>query len=293
MVQRSFVAICGWSFVATGCTLPVEDTGIHPDDMKPRDGSELAGARVGSVSQAHALHYTDSSNQWLETGYPMGTDNPNCKDWWVYDQYWNSRPPIGTTKFSTFEVNHPWAKGPYVESMQAAIPDFLGYSSAWKTILIDHNSVTARVSGQCSGRYVFQFDNRDFFASGPFGANSYWISANIPPNLIPANPAACTSKEAVSVPAVMVDLYVCEAPNSASVGAVNLWCKKSSGHWHKVGSAAVSGGSWNAAYKRCDVSAGVYYPRPSGKVAVAFNVVVKAGIGHGVAPADINVVRYD
>ena len=293
MLRSHFLAVCGSACIVAGCAMPVEDTGVPAGDLKPRDGSELAGADLGTSRQSHALHYTDSTNQWMETAYPMGADNPNCKDWLVYDQYWNSMPPVGTTKFTTFDTVHPWAKGTYVESMMAAIPDSLGYSSVWKKILIDHNSVTARVSGQCSGRYVFQFDNRDFFASGPFEATAYWMSANIPTNLIPANQAACETKEAVSVPATMLDLYVCEASNTATVKEVNIWCGKGSGHWRKVGSASANG-SWNATTKQCFAGAGVYYPNPKaeGKVAVSFNVVVKAGIGHGVAPADIYVLRY-
>jgi hypothetical protein len=37
----------------------------------------------------------------------------------------------------------------------------------------------------------------------------------------------------------------------------------------------------------------VYYAPPAGKVAVSFNMVLKAGVGHGVAPADIGVYRYN
>ena len=119
------------------------------------------------------------------------------------------------------------------------------------------------------------------------------VLEDFPTNLIPANQAACETKEAVSVPATMLDLYVCEASNTATVKEVNIWCGKGSGHWRKVGSTSANG-SWNATTKQCFAGAGVYYPNPKaeGKVAVSFNVVVKAGIGHGVAPADIYVLRY-
>jgi hypothetical protein len=218
----------------------------------------------------------------------MGADNPNCKDWWMYDRYLSSRPALGTTKFTTYETRHAWAQGAYVNQMMAAIPDALGYSWPWKTLLIDYNSVVARPSGKCSGRYVFQWDNRTDY--GPFEKTSYWVSANIPSYLIPARKDACTTTAGESVPAVMVDLYVCEAPNSGSVGSISQWCSKTSGHWRKAGSATANGWWTN---NSCYSGAFVYYPAQADRVAVSFNMVIKAGIGHGVAPAEIYVHRYN
>jgi len=266
------------------------DGGINPADVKPEDGAELAGASLGSAEQAHALHYTDGTNQWAETSYPMGTDNPNCKDWWVYDRYLWSRPAIGTTKFTTYETYHAWAQGTYVDTMMAAIPNSLGYSDVWKQILIDHNSVVARTNGKCSGRYVFQWDNHT--SGGPFEATQYWVSVNIPGYLIAPNKAACTSTKGESVPSALIDLYVCEAPNSGSVTSISSWCSNTSGHWRKVGSSSTAG-YWTESLKSCSAATGVFYPTPSGKVAVSFNAVVKTGIGHGVAPAEIYVIRYN
>jgi hypothetical protein len=283
------IGVGGWFVV--GCAVDVSESGGgDPRDVKPEDGSELAGANLGSIAEPHALHYTDGTNQWLETSYPMGADNPNCKDWWIYDRYLSSRPAIGTTKFTTYETSHAWAQGAYVNQMMAAIPDGLGYSSVWKSILVDHNAVVARTNGRCSGRYVFQWDNRTNY--GPFEKTGYWVSANIPSYLIPANKAACTSTAGESVPAVMVDLYACEAPNSGAVGSISTWCARDSGHWRKVGSASATGW-WSDYTKTCSVGTGVYYPAPTDRVAVSFNMVIKAGVGHGVAPAEIYVLRYN
>lgn len=291
---KSLLGVCLGGVLAAGCSVEVEDSvdsvGIETRDWKPEDGSELAGANLGSAEQPHALHYTDGTNQWMETAYPMGTDNPNCKDWWIYDRYVSSRPAIGTTKFTTYETSHPWAQGASINQMMAAIPEGLGYSSVWKSILVDHNAVVARTSGKCSGRYVFQWDNRT--NGGPFEKTGYWASANIPSYLIPANKAACTATAGESVPAVMVDLYVCEAPNSAAVGSIGTYCNKSNGHWRKVGSSRAMGW-WEEGPKRCSVGTGVYYPTPTDRVAVSFNMVVKAGIGHGVAPAEMYILRYN
>jgi hypothetical protein len=295
--QKLFaVGVVGW--VMAGCALQAEGTaGDELSDVKPEDGSEFAGNQFGSAQQAHALHYTDGTNLWQETGYPMGTDNPNCKDWWVYDRYISVRPKVGTTKYSTYDTSHPWAQGQVINDWMATLPTGYGwYNSAWNSILVDHNSVVARASGKCSGRYVFQVDNN----AGSFGANAYFFSANIPSYLIPAPDGksdACKATGPTSVPAVMVDLYACEAPTSASVGgtttsAIGNWCSRTSGHWRKVGSAFATGW-WNSVHKRCDVGTGVYYPAPVGKVAVSFNMVIKAGIGHGVAPAEIYVLRYN
>jgi hypothetical protein len=278
-------------FFVVGCAVDVgESGGGDPRDVKPEDGSELAGANLGSTAEPHALHYTDATNLWLEPGYPMGQDNPNCKDWWIYDRYLSSRPAIGTTKFTTYESRHPWARGDQINQMMAAIPDALGYSAPWKSLLVDYNSVVARANGRCSGRYVFQWDNRTSY--GPFEKTGYWASANIPSYLIPANKAACTTTAGESVPAVMVDLYACEAPNSGAVGALSTWCARDSGHWRKVGSASATGW-WSEYTKKCSVGTGVYYPAPTDRVAVSFNMVIKAGVGHGVAPAEIYIVRYN
>jgi hypothetical protein len=287
---KSLVSVGFGGLMAAGCIAEVEQAGPDPRDVKPEDGSELSSANLGSAEQPHALHYTDPTNQWMEPSYPMGTDNPNCKDWWIYDRYLASRPVIGTTKFTTYESSHAWAQGTYVDQMMSAIPDSLGYSWAWKSILVDHNSVVARTSGKCSGRYVFQWDNRTNY--GPFEKTQYWVSANIPYYLIPGNKAACTSTAGESVPAVMVDLYACEAPSSASVTSVSSWCSKTNGKWRKVGSSSATG-YWTESLKRCSAATGVFYPTPTDRVAVSFNMVVKAGIGHGVAPAEIYVIRYN
>lgn len=291
MVQKSIVALCVSGLVFAGCAMPVEDVGagVDPSDVKPEDGADLASANIGTGEQPHALHYTDPTNQWLEPSYPMGTDNPNCKDWWIYDRYLSSRPAIGTTRYTTFETRHPWITGTYVNTMMNAIPNALGYTAGWKQTLVDYNSVVARTSGLCSGRYVFQWDNRTNF--GAFESTSYWVSANIPDYFIPSE-AACKATAGESVPAALVDLYVCEAPNSASVTSLSSWCGKSNGKWRKVGSMTGTG-SWNTTTKKCFAGAGVYYEKVAGKVAVSFNMVIKTGIGHGVSPAEIFVVRYN
>ena len=91
----------------------------------------------------------------------------------------------------------------------------------------------------------------------------------------------------------MVDLYACEAYDRRSVaGSVATFCSKTRGNWRKVGSQT-GYGWWNAATQRCDTSGGVYYTAPNGKIAVSFNMVLKAGVGHGVAPANIELYRYN
>jgi hypothetical protein len=291
-MTKSMVAFCAAALALAGCAMPVEEAtataGLHPDDVKPEDGSELASAALGSSQQAHALHYTDGTNQWLETAYPMGTDNPNCKDWYVYDRWLSSRPIVGTTRYTTFDTNHYWARGTYVDTMMKAIPESLGYTPGRKLTLIDHNSIVARGNGLCSGRYVFQWDNRTNY--GPFEATSYYVTANIPDYFIPGE-QACKATAGESIPSTLVDLYVCEAPNSASVGSIGSWCGKSSGNWRKVPNGWGST-SWDSTNKKCYVGASVYYPKPTGKVAVSFNMVIKSGIGHGVAPAEFWIVRY-
>jgi hypothetical protein len=91
----------------------------------------------------------------------------------------------------------------------------------------------------------------------------------------------------------MMDMYVCEAPKSSDVGSISNWCSRSTtnNHWRKVGSFT-TGGYWTESTKTCFSGGGVYYQAPRDRVAVSFNVVIKTGIGHGVAPAEIYVVRY-
>lgn len=295
MIQKCVREVCLLGLMMVGCSAEVDDTGIDPADVKPEDGSALEGAALGSTQQPHTLHYTDATNQWLETAYPMGADNPNCKDWWVYDRWLSNRPAQGViSSYSTYQTNHPFAQGAYVNQMMASIPWGPTYD-IWKQILIDHNSEVARSSGKCSGRYVFQWDNHTWNSStgsyGPYERTFYWVSANIPSYLLPANETWCKSTAADLVPATLIDLYVCEAPNSGSVTSLSSWCSKTAGHWRKYASS-IGTGSWTASTKTCNAGTGIYYQPPSNKVAVSFNMVVKAGIGHGVAPAEIYVIRY-
>jgi hypothetical protein len=291
MVHEKFFAVCVLGWVMAGCAVQAEGTsGGELTDVKPEDGSELAGSEIGSVQQGHALHYTDGTNLWQEVNYPMGTDNPNCKDWYMYDRWVSRRPAVGWTKASTWDTEHPWAQGPAIDAWMATLPAALGYDAGYRLILIGHNSVVARASGKCSGRYVYQLDNHTNY---DFGANSYWFSANLPNGYIPRNKAACDAREAISVPAIFVDLYVCEAPNAAAVnGSIGTYCSKTGGRWRKAGSAS-GYGWWNSAASRCDTGTGVYYAPPAGKVAVSFNMVLKGGIGHGVSPAEIQIYRYN
>jgi hypothetical protein len=288
MIQKWVREVCLLGVMVVGCSAPVDEAGIDPADVKPEDGSALEGSELGSTQQPHTLHYTDATNQWLETSYPMGADNPNCKDWWVYDRYLSSRPAVGSTSYSTYQTSHKYAQGTYVNQMMASIPWGSNYD-VWKQILVDHNSVVARSNGRCSGRYVFQWDNRT--GSGPFERTFYWVSANIPSYLLPPNETWCKSQAADLVPATLIDLYVFEAPNNSSVTSVSSWCSKTAGNWRKYGSS-IGTGYWTASTKTCYAGTGIYYQPPSNKVAVSFNMVVKAGIGHGVAPAEIYVVRY-
>jgi hypothetical protein len=293
MIHQKFVAVCVLGWVAVGCAVQAEGTTEgNVSDAKPEDGSEFAGNQFGAVEQAHALHYTDGTNLWQEPGYPMGKDNPNCKDWYMYDRWRSNRPPVGSSSFSTFDTTHNWAQGATINNWMAMIPNdiALGYNDGYRAILVDHNSVVARSNGRCSGRYVFQMDNHTNY---DFAANHYFFSATIPYWTMPRKKPACTASLATSVPAIMVDLYVCEAPSAAAVGgSIGSWCALGSGHWRMVG-GAVGGGVWNTAWNRCDVATGVEYKPPFGKVAVSFNMVIKAGIGHGVAPADIQILRYN
>jgi len=291
MVQQKLFVVGALGWVMGGCAVQAEGTEGGLGDVKPEDGSEYAGNQVGTARQAHTQHYVDGTNLWMETGYPMGTDNPNCRDWYMYDRWRSNRQAVGWSNFSTFETSHNWAQGATINNWMAMIPNALGYHDGYRSILVDHNSVVARSSGQCSGRYVFQMDNHG--GAYDFGANAYWFSATLPYWTMPRNRPACDAKDATSVPSIFVDLYVCEAPNAGSVGgSIGTWCSKTSGHWRKAGSAQGSGW-WNSAYTRCDVGTGVYYGPPAGKVAVSFNMVLKAGVGHGVAPAEIQIYRYN
>jgi hypothetical protein len=295
MVHEKFVAVCVLGWVMAGCAVQTEGTAEGElTDMKPEDGAEFAGNQFGSAQQAHELHYTDGTNLWQETGYPMGTDNPNCKDWYVYDRYVPGRPAVGWAYFNTYETTHPWATGEVVNNMLQAIPSALGYTAWHRSILLDYNTAVARLSAKCSGRYVFQMDNRTGLNVYDFGANAYWFQASIPNWAIPLKKAACDARAAESVPHVMIDLYACEAWDRRSVaGSIGTFCSRERGNWRKVGSQT-GRGWWNSASGRCDTVAGVYYGPPSnGKIAVSFNMVIKTGVGHGVAPALIDVYRYN
>ena len=291
MVHKNLFVVGVLGSVMAGCAVQAEGTGSDPGDVKPEDGSERAGSQIGTAQQPHALHYTDGTNLWQELNYPMGRDNPNCKDWYMYDRWRSNRSPVGWSNFSTFDTAHNWAQGATINQWMATIPNALGYHDGFRSILVDHNSVVARASGKCSGRYVFQMDNHG--GGYDFGANAYWFQATLPYWTMPRNRAACIAGDATSIPAIMVDLYVCEAPSAAAVGgSIGSWCAAGSGHWRMVG-GAISSGLWNSASTRCDVGTGVYYAAPAGKVAVSFNMVLKAGVGHGVAPADIQIYRYN
>ena len=290
MVQKLVYACVALGFAMSGCVAPIDEAGgLHPDDVKPSDGAELGGADVASNQQAHELHYTDQSNLWNETNYPIAGayPNPACMDWWSYDKWLSNRPAAGTfVKYSTSETNHNWARGATIDQFMATIPNELGYN---KAALVDHSTVVASRSSApgCTGRYVFQWDNRTNY--GPFGADSYYVSANIPEALSPKTKAACELRAAHNVPSLQIELYVCEAPQSSDVSSIGSYCSRSSGHWRRVG-VNKTVGYWSA--NSCGVGIGVYYPKPVGKVAVTFNAVIKAGIGHGVAPADIWLYRY-
>jgi hypothetical protein len=302
--QKLFaVGVLGW--VMAGCALQAEGTTEGElSDVKPEDGSEFAGSQFGSAQQAHEKHYTDGTNLWQERAYPMGTDNPNCKDWYVYDRYVYARPPVNTwSYFRTYDTNHPWATGDVVNAMLQAIPSALGYDDEHRTFLRDHNSVVARANGRCSGRYVFQVDNRTGLDVYDFGANAYSFQATIPTwermtqsnhGVMPFNESACRAREPESVPHVMIDLYACEAWDRRSVaGSIGTFCSKERGNWRKVASST-GYGWWNTATRQCDTATAIYYQPPAnGKLAVSFNMVVKAGVGHAPAPANIQIYRYN
>lgn len=268
--------------------------GVQAEDIKPGDASELEDSNVSMGKEAHTQHYVDGTNQWGETAYPMGTDNPNCKDWWVYDRYLSVAPAVGVTGYSTLDTWHNFATGTYIDQMLASIPTSLGYNTA---LLKDHNSEVARTgskAGKCSGRYVFQWDNHDSSGTNNFPSNAYGVTAYIPPELIPGSTStACNARDATNIAHAWVDLYVCEAPTGSDIGSFSSWCGVGSGHWRKAGSA-YGDGYYNSYWKRCDTAtAFLYYSPPSGKSAVSFNAVVKAGVGHAVAPAHLDIFRYN
>lgn len=276
----------------SACVAPVDDTGIHPNDIKPSDQSELGGAPIAAGQQGHELHYTDWSNLWSDTAYPIAGANPHpdCMNWMAYDRYLPTPPAAGTWgQYSTSQTSHNWARGPQIDAWMATIPNDLGYN---KVGLVDHNTAVGyrTFSTGCTGRYIFQWDNRTYGPAGTFGANSYYVAANIPDALTPKTKAACEATMGTNVPSAQIELYVCEAPKSSDVVDVRSYCAKNSGKWRRVVVGSVRG-NWSA--NSCGVAAGAYYAKPVGKVAVSFNAVLKTGIGHGPAPADIWLYRYN
>jgi hypothetical protein len=274
--------------------------GVNPNDIKPADGADLA-AHLGTAQAAHAQHYADWSNLWGETAYPMGTDNPNCMDWWVYDRYLWLAPPVGVwSYYSTYETWHPYVgSNPQgtptqeIQNLLNTIPPELGWNTA---DLMHKNSVVDRTgwskAGRCTGRYVFQWDNHDEYGTNNFPWNQYWVWAQIPQGLVPGSTnAACSASGATSVPSAWVDLYVCEAPPDTDIGSISSWCGVGSGNWRRFGGAGAAGGTYYPLESKCVVGAMYYYTPPWDKIAVSFNLVVKTGVGHGVAPADIHIYR--
>jgi hypothetical protein len=289
MVHEKFVAVCVLGWVMAGCAVQTEGTAEGElTDVKPEDGSEFVGNQFGSAQQAHALHYTDWSNAWEDTNYPMGTDNPYCKDWYMYDRWLQNRPPLRWSKYSTWETEHNWARGDVINAWMNTLP--ASYGDGYKHILVDHNTVVARPNQRgCSGRYVFQMDNHTNY---DFAANRYWFQATLPYWLMPRTKLACDARQPTDVPSILVDVYACEAWDARSVaGSISTYCARRS-NWRKVGSAQ-GWGWWNSSSQQCEIATGVYYEPPSGKFGISFNMVIKAGIGHGVAPADIQIYRYN
>jgi hypothetical protein len=307
MISISKVAFVALGVSIAGCSM--ESGGgdsapqsVNPSDVKPEDGAELA-SNLGTAREAHAQHYVDPTNLWGETAYPMGTTNPNCMDWYVYDRWLQTAPQKGVwSYYSTYQTSHPYAgSNPYgtpkqdIQNLLNMIPASLGWNT---TALLDHNSVVDRTNywkaGKCTGRYVFQWDNHDAYGTNNFPWNQYWVQAKIPQNLVPGSTdAACKQTAATSVPSAWVDLYVCEAPIGTDVGSISGWCAVGSGHWRRFGGAGAVP-TYYAAQRKCDVTATYYYTPPNGyTAAVSFNLVVKTGVGHGVAPADINIYRVN
>ena len=288
--------LCALAASMAACSANTGDPapqGMHPDDVKPADASELERSNIGIARAPHTQHYVDGTNLWLETQYPMGTDNPNCKDWWVYDRWLSLAPPIGMSEYSTYDTWHPWATGSTIDSWLATIPPSLGYNTS---ALTDHNAVVARGSGRCSGRYVFQWDNHDTWGHNNFMASSYFVGAYVPTELIPsATSTACDARSVVDIPHAWVDLYVCEAPIGTDIYSFGSWCGANSGNWRKVENSLYGYGTgyYNSYWHRCDVTAAAFYEPPYGSAAVSFNMVIKTGVGHGVAPARIWVYRYN
>jgi hypothetical protein len=296
-----FVAI-GISIAGCSSQSGGSESGPHPADVKPQDGAELA-ANVRTAREAHTQHYTDASNLFGETTYPMNMANPNCMDWWVYDYYLPLAPQKGVwSYYSTYDTSHyfassnPWSPPSVATKVQTyleAIPPLLG----WNIVALkDHNSEVDRTNlwkaGKCTGRYVFQWDNHDAYGTNNFLANQYWISVNIPQHLVPGSTdAACKATADNSVPSAWVDIYVCEAPLTIDVGNISDWCGVGSGHWRWHGGAGGASGTYSPAQRKCVVTSTYpFSPLPYTAV-VSFNVVVKTGVGHGVAPADISIFR--
>jgi hypothetical protein len=189
-----------------------------------------------------------------------------------------------------------------VQSQMDAIPGEYYYN---KNALVDHNTIVFRETyagsgrGRCSGRYVFQWANHDDITRhNNYFRTTYTVRAKIPSNLIPtmppSAPGACTATAGQAVPHVLVDLYVCEAPLGATIDP-SIWCGRGSGEWRLIASGSRQGG-YIGAFNRCEVFADatyVEYMTPPDRAPVIFNAVVKAGIGHGVAPAEIQIYRND
>lgn len=268
--------------------------GVNPNDVKPEDGAELA-PNIGTAREAHAQHYVDGTSLQDEKAYPMNTPNPNCMDWWVYDRYLPLAPPKGVwSYYSTYQTSHPASKGQAIQDWLNTIPTDLGWNT---NSLLDHNSVVDRSrtskAGKCTGRYVFQWDNHDTYGTNNFLGNQYWMQAKIPQNLIPSsNDKACKQTAATSVPSAWVDLYVCESARTIDIRSVSAWCAVGSGHWRYFGGAPAVP-TYYAAQKKCDTTASYYYTPPPYTAAVSFNLVVKTGVGHGVAPAEISIFRVN
>ncbi|HEX6278149.1 MAG TPA: hypothetical protein VFZ53_34125 [Polyangiaceae bacterium] len=297
MRRISQLALAAMALGTIGCSIESGRTesapqGPDPRDVKPEDGAEFEASNLGKAQEPHAQHYVDSSNLWQETQYQMGTDNPNCMDWWVFDRYLSLAPPIGAwSYYSTWDTGHNFATGSKIDGFLAAIPPALGWNT---TALKDHNSVVARSTGRCSGRYVFQWDNHDTWGHNNFPWNQYWVVAEIPVHLVPGTTnAACNARAGESVASAAVDLYVCEAPPGQDIWSFGSWCGANSGNWRRFGGARVEGGTYYSLQRRCVVSASYYYTPPDGKVAVSFNLVVKTGVGHGPAPASISIYRVN
>lgn len=279
MATRALVA--GMA-IMTGCGTERDE--VDPSIFKPEDASELEGYNLSVGQAAHTQHYVDHTNLWNETAYPMGKDNPNCRDWNIYDRYLMT-PALGTTTVFTTETIHNFADGPAVDEWLDTVPP--GYDRAALKYRSSAVVRTGAKANKCTGRYVVQWYNSD----GGYVVNTYHVYALVPTNLIPSQTnEACNARNLHDIPHAWVDLYVCEAPRGTTPPPVYNWCAQYAGHWRRTGGKYATG-SYNSVYRRCDTTAFVAYTPPSDKVAVAFNAVVKTGIGHAPAPAKISVWR--